>query len=99
LNEGIKTFYDESSALWESVWGEHMHHGFYDDNNTAKKTRLQAQIDMIENALEFAGVQHPERVLDVGCGIGGSSRCVAHDVGPGSEQVWVFLAAYPLAFC
>ena len=27
LNEGIAKFYDESSGLWESMWGEHMHHG------------------------------------------------------------------------
>lgn len=27
LNQGIATFYNESSELWESVWGEHMHHG------------------------------------------------------------------------
>jgi hypothetical protein len=27
LNEGIASFYDESSGLWEDQWGEHMHHG------------------------------------------------------------------------
>lgn len=27
LQEGIATFYDESSGLWEEMWGEHMHHG------------------------------------------------------------------------
>ena len=30
LKQGIAAFYDESSALWEDVWGsEHMHHGYY----------------------------------------------------------------------
>jgi tocopherol O-methyltransferase len=78
LNEGIRTFYDESSSLWESVWGEHMHHGFYDTGSAFQKTRLQAQIDMIEHTLKFADVQRPHAVLDVGCGIGGSSRCSVH---------------------
>lgn len=27
LKQGIATFYDESSGLWEEMWGEHMHHG------------------------------------------------------------------------
>lgn len=27
LKQGIAKFYNESSGLWESVWGEHMHHG------------------------------------------------------------------------
>merc|ERR1719293_455364 len=29
LREGIAHFYDRSSRLWEEVWGEHMHHGYY----------------------------------------------------------------------
>lgn len=29
LKEGIAAFYDESSGLWENMWGEHMHHGGY----------------------------------------------------------------------
>ena len=27
LKDGIAQFYDESSAIWEEIWGEHMHHG------------------------------------------------------------------------
>lgn len=29
LKDGIAQFYDESSAIWEEIWGEHMHHGWY----------------------------------------------------------------------
>lgn len=29
LKDGIAFFYDRSSKLWEDVWGEHMHHGYY----------------------------------------------------------------------
>ena len=29
LKEGIANFYDESSNVWEVIWGEHMHHGYY----------------------------------------------------------------------
>lgn len=77
LNDGIKKFYDQSSGLWEDVWGQHMHHGFYEPGKPAPASREQAQIDMIEKMLEFAGVQSAEHMVDVGCGIGGSSRCVA----------------------
>lgn len=51
------------------------HHGYYDPDSTVQKTRLQAQLDMINNVLEFAGVDSAEHMVDVGCGIGGSSRC------------------------
>lgn len=29
LKDGIAQFYDESSEIWEEIWGEHMHHGYY----------------------------------------------------------------------
>ena len=29
LYEGISDFYNRSSGIWEQVWGEHMHSGFY----------------------------------------------------------------------
>lgn len=34
LNEGIAGFYDESSGVWEEIWGEHMHHGYYPKGKT-----------------------------------------------------------------
>lgn len=51
-----------------------MHHGFYDPKSSIRKTRLQAQIDMIETTIEFAGITDIKSAVDVGCGIGGSSR-------------------------
>lgn len=78
LYDRIQTFYDTSSGLWEATWGEHMHHGFYGPDGRAKVDRRQAQIDLIEELLTFAqvfraGDPAPETVLDLGCGIGGST--------------------------
>ena len=28
LQKGIAEFYDESSGIWEDIWGDHMHIGF-----------------------------------------------------------------------
>ena len=61
LNEGIATFYDESSGLWESMWGEHMHHGYYPKDGP-KKSNQEAQIDMIEESLKWAGVTSVSKV-------------------------------------
>lgn len=77
LTRQIQQFYDASSGLWESVWGEHMHHGYYGPTGSEKKDRRRAQIDLIEELLKWAGVQQAENVLDVGCGIGGSSLYLA----------------------
>jgi len=77
LYQQIQQFYDASSGLWEQIWGEHMHHGYYGADGTQKKDRRQAQIDLIEEILKWIGVQQAENILDVGCGIGGSSLYLA----------------------
>lgn len=83
LKTQIKEFYDASSGLWEQIWGEHMHHGYYGTRGKEKKDRRQAQIDLIEELLTWANVgatPHdcpPSQILDVGCGIGGSSLYLA----------------------
>ncbi len=77
LYQQIQQFYDASSGLWEQVWGEHMHHGHYGPAGNQPKERRQAQIDLIDELLAWAQVQQAEQILDVGCGIGGSSLYLA----------------------
>ncbi|KAK4836095.1 hypothetical protein QYF36_018497 [Acer negundo] len=85
LREGIVEFYDESSSLWEDIWGDHMHHGYYDpDSSVSVSDHRAAQVRMIEEALRFSleePTEKPERVVDVGCGIGGSSRYLSRKFG------------------
>lgn len=86
LKEGIAALYDESSGLWESMWGEHMHHGFY-PKGSPPKSNQQAQIDMIEEVLSFAGVDKVDKMVDVGCGIGGSSRHLSRKYGCSAQGI------------
>lgn len=81
LSKRIQQFYDASSGVWEQTWGEHMHHGYYGRAGNYKIERRQAQIDLIEELLFWAGVSEgkklPQNILDVGCGIGGSTLYLA----------------------
>ncbi|MGB3536212.1 MAG: methyltransferase domain-containing protein [Microcoleaceae cyanobacterium] len=80
LYQQIQNFYDASSGLWEQIWGEHMHHGYYGPEGTLKKDRRQAQIDLIDEFFSWATPPHSgqfSRILDVGCGIGGSTLYLA----------------------
>jgi tocopherol O-methyltransferase len=87
LKAGIAAFYDKSSPLWEETWGEHMHHGYYIPAD--RTDHRQAQVDMIDEVLKWANVSSsddgadapPRRAVDVGCGIGGSSRHLARKFG------------------
>ncbi|MFO0291200.1 MAG: methyltransferase domain-containing protein, partial [bacterium] len=77
LYQRIANFYDSSSGLWERIWGEHMHHGYYGRGGKIKLDRRQAQIDLIEELLTWGDVTGANQILDVGCGIGGSSLYLA----------------------
>lgn len=77
LSQRIQQFYDTSSPLWERTWGEHMHHGYYGSNGQHRKDRRQAQIDLIEELLSWGNITTAETILDMGCGIGGSTLYLA----------------------
>lgn len=85
LYQQIQQFYDASSGLWEEIWGEHMHHGYYGRGGTYRLNRRQAQIDLIEELLAWAESDAcnnpPSMILDLGCGIGGSSLYLAEKLG------------------
>lgn len=81
LYQQIQQFYDASSGLWEKIWGEHMHHGYYGRAGNLQINRRQAQIDLIEELLLWAGLSREKKalqnILDIGCGIGGSTLYLA----------------------
>ncbi|GAU17665.1 hypothetical protein TSUD_07260 [Trifolium subterraneum] len=74
LQLGIAEFYDESSGIWENIWGDHMHHGYYDPDSTVSVSDHRAA--QIQDPTKW-----PKTVVDVGCGIGGSSRYLAKKFG------------------
>jgi tocopherol O-methyltransferase len=60
-----------------------MHMGHYGEDGNEKKTDLKAQVDMVDRLLDWGlGLDPPPaKVLDVGCGVGGSSRHIARRFG------------------
>mmetsp|Transcript_17845 Transcript_17845/g.36761 ORF Transcript_17845/g.36761 Transcript_17845/m.36761 type:complete len:347 (-) Transcript_17845:1364-2404(-) len=85
LKIGIAGFYDRSSKLWEEVWGEHMHHGYYVPAD--RTDHIQAQIDLIDEVLKWGNVTEAKSAVDVGCGIGGSSRHIARKFNCKTEGI------------
>lgn len=84
LNDRIRAFYDRSSALWESVWGEHMHHGYYPSGpgrSNGHHDPRAAQAQLIDELLRFGRVEKASQILDLGCGVGGSALVLARKFG------------------
>ncbi len=68
--EKIKEHYDLVSPYYLTFWGEHIHHGYWIRGD---ETKEKAQIQLIEHLAQAAGIRTGCRILDVGCGLGGSS--------------------------
>jgi MPBQ/MSBQ methyltransferase len=69
--------------LLERLWGEHVHLGHYGSPPRSRDFR-RAKEDFVHELVRWSGLdQLPRgsRVLDVGCGIGGSGRILARDYG------------------
>jgi cyclopropane fatty-acyl-phospholipid synthase-like methyltransferase len=84
----IEHFYDAISPLWKELWGIHVHHGYW---RTGKESKELAQEQLTEELAAHANIRPGARILDVGCGMGGSSIYLARTFH--AETVGVTLSA------
>ncbi|KAK7757908.1 hypothetical protein SLS62_000286 [Diatrype stigma] len=78
LKDRIKQHYEIASDYYYSLWGQHIHHGLFRDPRESKE---EAQVNLIRYLLEISRLPRASRVLDVGCGLGGTSRFLAREHG------------------
>ena len=69
----IRKHYDRLSRFYRMLWGEHLHHGYWENGESIER----AQIRLMEQLAEKAGIQRGARVLDIGCGLGGTAFWLA----------------------
>jgi tocopherol O-methyltransferase len=76
ITQTIAKFWDQISDAWSNIWGVHIHHGYYENDETII-TKEDAQEKLIQKLIATLGVNQDDRILDVGCGMGGSSIYLA----------------------
>ena len=81
----VANAYDQwtEDGILEFYWGEHIHLGHY-GSPPRRKNFITAKIDFVHEMARWGGLDRLPRgatLLDVGCGIGGSSRILAQDYG------------------
>ena len=84
-SESVACSYDQwtEDGILEFYWGEHIHLGYY-GSPTQKKDFLKAKSDFVHEMAHWGKLNKlpiGTDVLDVGCGIGGSSRILSKDYG------------------
>jgi len=88
-------------GVLEHYWGEHIHLGHYSAEERSKgagtllgnfvKDFKQAKFDFVDEMMKWSGATDPKRVLDCGCGIGGTTRHLAKKF-PGAELTGITLS-------
>lgn len=74
----IVEHYDRVSPYYYSLWGQHLHHGYWIRGDESKEI---AQQQLVELLAHHARVRPGAEVLDIGCGFGGSSLYLAQNYG------------------
>jgi tocopherol O-methyltransferase len=84
LNSAVERYYDTTLDLYERMWGEHVHHGYWNPGESPAADgadRHVATDRLVHKLAAFAAVPRGARVLDVGCGIGGPAMYLAGELG------------------
>jgi MPBQ/MSBQ methyltransferase len=87
-------------GILEYYWGEHIHLGYYNEEEMAagykKKNFIQAKYDFVDEMMKLGGISAVDdanaKVLDVGCGVGGTSRYLARQLGSNAEVTGITLS-------
>ena len=87
-------------GILEYYWGEHIHLGWYTEEERAagwwKADFKAAKLRFTQEMFRFSGSVKPKRILDVGCGFGGSSRWLAAQF-PDAQVIGITLSPKQVA--
>ncbi|GMQ24656.1 27-O-demethylrifamycin SV methyltransferase [Algoriphagus sp. oki45] len=89
INEAeIVRYYENCQVDYELLWKLDrimcMHYGYWDESTTSLSHAL---LNMNKQLAEFGSLKKGQRVLDAGCGVGGSSFFIAKTYGSQTEGI------------
>ncbi|MGV2340916.1 MAG UNVERIFIED_CONTAM: class I SAM-dependent methyltransferase [Planctomycetaceae bacterium] len=73
----IRQHYNISTLFYWLLWGRHIHHGYWEANESPQVAAQQ----LTDRLAHAAGIRGGERIADIGCGMGGSSVHLAQRFG------------------
>jgi len=77
-SEAVAEHYNSLDKYYRKLWGEHLHHGYWQQGNETVEQATEALIELVVKA---GKIEDNSKVLDLGCGYGATARFLAHKVG------------------
>jgi tocopherol O-methyltransferase len=74
----VSRHYDDLSAFYLDLWGEHVHHGLWE---TGKESPEEAVLALVRHLADRLQLTSGERLCDIGCGYGATARLLAGERG------------------
>lgn len=65
----IRSHYQLGTLFYRLLWGPHIHHGLWDGDESASV----AQCNLTDTLADLAEIGAGDQIVDIGCGMGGSS--------------------------
>ena len=90
----VADHYDELDQYYREIWGEHVHHGFWERGD---ETANEAVINLVRHVARRGEVTAGKRVCDVGCGYGGTARVLDSEFGAIVSAITLSAAQYHYA--
>jgi tocopherol O-methyltransferase len=72
--EAVAMHYDELDSFYREIWGEHVHHGYWETGRETAADAADALVDLVADRLRLAPGQ---LVCDIGCGYGATAERLA----------------------
>jgi tocopherol O-methyltransferase len=74
----VAAHYDDLDPFYRSIWGDHVHHGYW---ISGKEAAGEAVLNLTHLIAERAGIRPGAQVCDIGCGYGATAMIFARDYG------------------
>ena len=78
--------YDVVSPYYSALWGQHIHHGYWVRGDESKEA---AQNQLIDHLARLADIKAGSRILDIGCGFGGTSLYLAKNYAASATGITI----------
>jgi tocopherol O-methyltransferase len=92
----VAAHYDDLDPFYRSVWGNHVHHGYW---ISGKEAADEAVLNLTRCVAERAGIGIGARVCDIGSGYGATALILARDYGANVTGITVSRRQFEIAQC